>query len=54
MTKQEVVDLMASSKNAAEWDANCDKVKRAYGGYPDFWWEAIMLSGLAAATRANW
>lgn len=32
MNKQEVLNLMTSSKNAAEWNANCDKVKAAHAG----------------------
>ena len=48
MNKEQVVQLMDSSKSRAEWDANCDKVKGACGGYPDFWYEAIVNSGLAS------
>ena len=36
MTQQDVVDLMKSSKSEDEWNANCDKVKAEFGGYPDF------------------
>ncbi len=53
-TEEGVKKLMASSKTAAEWNANCDKVKSANGGYPAFWYSLIMLSGLAATTQANW
>ena len=48
MSEQEVVALMKSSKSESEWNANCDKVKKACGGYPPFWYKAIVLSGLAA------
>ena len=47
MTKDEVIALMRSSKSAVEWRANCDRVKAACNGYPDFWYEEIVLSGLA-------
>lgn len=47
MNQQEVVALMKSSQSEAEWNANCDKVKRACGGYPDFWQSAIIQSGIA-------
>lgn len=50
MTEQEVKDLMRSSKDEAEWNINCDKVKAVFGGYPDFWYTAIILSGLASKT----
>jgi hypothetical protein len=47
MTKQEVIDLMSGSKTEKEWNENCDKVKAAFNGYPDFWYAEIVLSGIA-------
>lgn len=52
MTQQEVVALMESSKSAQEWDDNCDLVK-ANGGYPDFWFPVIIMSGLARRVMAK-
>lgn len=46
MTKEEVISLMTSSKNHVEWADNCDKVKEACNGYPDFWYAEIIASGL--------
>ena len=47
MNKQEVIDLMKSSKSKTEWNNNCDKVKRECGGsYPEYWYSEIILSGL--------
>lgn len=54
MNEAEVVELMESSQTAAEWDANCDKVKAACNGYPLFWWSAIKLSGRMDAIMARW
>lgn len=54
MDQQAVVTLMASSRNEAEWNQNADTVKRECGGYPDFWWPAIMASGLAHEVRQTW
>jgi hypothetical protein len=54
MTESEVVALMESSQNEAEWDANCDHVQAACDGYPAFWFAAVMLSGLAARVAARW
>ena len=54
LTKQaDVVSLMESSKTEAEWDANCDKVKAANNGYPQFWYAAIVLSGVMGKTSAK-
>lgn len=52
-TESGVVELMKSSTSQEEWNANCDKVKAANGGYPDFWYSAIVLSGVMAAVMAN-
>jgi hypothetical protein len=47
MTKQEVIDLMKTSKNTSEWNRNCDIVKERCGGdYPDFWFSTMIMSGL--------
>jgi hypothetical protein len=53
VNKQEVVDLMKSSKSEQEWNDNADKVKAACGGYPDFWFGAIVLSGVMTKTLAS-
>ena len=47
MEKQQVIDLMKSSKNSQEWNDNCDKVKKACNGYPDWWYVEIVISGIA-------
>ena len=53
MNKEEVIKLMKSSKTEAEWDANCDTVKRVCNGYPPFWFSAIVMSGVAAEVMAR-
>jgi hypothetical protein len=51
---EQVAQFMATSRSPEEWDKNCDTVKAAFhGGYPSFWWEAIMVSGVARRTMAN-
>ena len=54
MSEQEVIDLMESSQTEKEWNNNCDVVKSACNGYPDFWWGAIKTSGLADKVMARW
>lgn len=47
MTQEEVLSLMRSSNTKAEWNANCDKVKRARnGGYPPYWFKEIIQARL--------
>ena len=48
MTESEVVELMRTSGSQREWNANCDRVKAAFGGqYPAFWFAVIVMSGIA-------
>lgn len=54
MKCDQVVALMESSKSEAEWNVNRDKVKAACGGYPTFWYDAIIQSGLASRVAAGW
>jgi len=53
-TPEGVKSLMESSKSEAEWNANCDAVKAANGGYPNFWYALVIQSGLLAETSLNW
>jgi hypothetical protein len=53
MSEQDAVALMKSSRSEAEWKQNADKVWRAYGEYPHFWYAAIIQSGVAETTKAS-
>lgn len=46
MTEHEVVALMESAHSEDDWNDKCEKVQKEYGGYPRFWWQAIVMSGL--------
>jgi hypothetical protein len=51
MEKQEVLDLMGSSKSSKEWNENCDKVKKDNNNnYPSWWYSEVILSGLCDKT----
>lgn len=52
--REDVVALMESSQNETEWNDNCDAVKRAFGGYPNWWYEAIMMSGVGHRVQQSW
>jgi len=52
MDEAQVVALMKSSTSAQEWNENCAKVKKACGGYPSFWYPAILASGVAEETMS--
>ncbi len=55
MNKEQVVLLMKTSKSEQEWDSNCDKVKKSHSGdYPDFWYSAIILSGVMGMVSSQW
>ena len=54
MTQEQVKALMESSTSTAQWNANAQRVKRECGGdYPEFWYPAIMQSGLAKRVLAK-
>jgi hypothetical protein len=53
MSEQEVVALMESSKSESEWNRNCDQVKQKCGGYPEFWFPLIVMSGLSQRVAAS-
>lgn len=47
MTKQEVLNLMKSSKSISDWESKCKIVKSAHNGkYPDYWYREIILKDL--------
>lgn len=50
MEKNEAIELMKSSKTKQEWNSNTDKVKAAFGGYPEWWYSEIVISGLMDET----
>jgi len=54
MNEQEVKTLMERSQSEKDWSDNCNIVKDACGGYPDFWWGAIIQSGLGRTVMARW
>lgn len=52
-TPESVIELMGGSATAEEWSRNCDVVVASFeGGYPDFWHEAIIGTGLAQLSAA--
>jgi hypothetical protein len=54
-TPDGIRDLMHSSKNPDDWNANCDAIKAANGGnYPSFWFATIILSGLSEEVARSW
>jgi len=55
MTQDEVIVLMESCQTADDWRTRCDYVKAQHdGGYPDFWYDAIIRSGLGDRVAARW
>jgi hypothetical protein len=48
------LEQLRSAKNEIEWNAACDAVKKAHGGYPHDWFLKVMISGLAAEVAKNW
>jgi hypothetical protein len=53
MDESQVIALLKTSTSAKEWNDNCAKIKKACGGYPTFWYPAIIASGLADQIMAE-
>lgn len=54
MTKEQMVELMESTTSESDWNAKCDQVKQAFGGYPSFWYELIVAGNVAARVCDRW
>ena len=46
--------LMESSTSESDWNKNCDEIKKANGGYPNFWYETIILGGVLGKCQIKW
>jgi len=53
MTNDEL-EKLKSTKSENEWNVCCDQIKKAHNGYPDDWYQKVVLSGLMAETQASW
>lgn len=54
-TPEGVAEYMTQATSAADWDARIAVVKTANGGgYPSFWFQTIIMSGLLSKTAAKW
>lgn len=54
MDPRELVELMASAKSEKDWNDKCDFVIKTCGGYPSFWYQTIILSGLLEKKAQEW
>lgn len=52
--ERDMVQYMSVATSESDWNKRTDDVKRANGGYPRFWYPAIILSGVAAKTAEKW
>ena len=57
----ETVKRLLATESEQQWNAVCDELKRetrnATGGtkdYPDWWFPAVMLSGVFGKAKQNW
>jgi hypothetical protein len=49
-TPEGVAAHMSESTSQDDWNKRCDQVKAANGGYPNFWFATVIMSGLADKT----
>ena len=53
--RDDVREYMSRALDRDDWNRRCANVKADNNGaYPDFWYEAIVTSGLIAETKAGW
>jgi hypothetical protein len=46
---------MSRSQSEQQWNANCDTIKKTWGGqYPPFWFSTMIASGLGNKIAARW
>lgn len=53
-TQTGVVAYMSEATSDSDWNKRCDEVKRVNSGWPNFWYIAIIMSGLCAKVTAKW
>lgn len=52
--KETVQSYMKSATSEQEWNLRCDHVKAANSGYPEWWYPAIIMSGICSQTSSKW
>lgn len=59
ITRENLAQFMRAAESYDDWNRRCDIVKDANGGgYPDFWWDEIMVHdpgelSIASATKVR-
>lgn len=53
-TPEKLAEFMSFSKNVDDWNIRCDMVKKVCGGYPSYWFETIIQSGLYNRVQSSW
>lgn len=53
-TPEKLASFMSEARNNNDWNKRCDMVKKVCSGYPSYWFETIILSGLYNRVSSNW
>jgi len=54
-TPEGVKSFLSGSASEEDWNSRCDQVQAANNdSYPKFWFQEVMVSGLARETSARW
>ena len=52
---EEELTLLRNCNNSKDWQAACNKIKKAHEPYyPDDWWKKVLQSGLATQLALKW
>lgn len=52
--EDQAVELLKSSQSARDWDTNVDGIRQANGGYPRWWYKAVILPGIEGQQISKW
>jgi hypothetical protein len=49
-TPEKLASFMSEARSKEDWNKRCDLVKKVCNGYPDYWYETCIASGLINRT----
>lgn len=52
--EKDCVEYMSQSVSQSDWWDRYQNVKLANGGYPSFWFQAVIKSGMYARLKETW
>jgi len=55
MSKEQALSILEATKSEQEWNNAIDhQIKPAFGGYPEWWFFEVVMSGFAHRVSSQW